>query len=193
MLVVLSGGGTAGHINPALALAEVLEERGVEVRFAGTPRGVESRLVPEAGIAFQPFEASGFNRKHPLSLVKALKLISHSTKEAKRWFSEIKPSAVVGFGGYVSIPVARAAEQIIDADAVKIGQRDERVYGIIQRTDLVLRIGILADVQQLRDLLLCVIMVDPQIADILVFQNFLSHEITRHELIVSGNQILHFI
>ena len=56
---------------------------------------------------------------------------------------------------------ARAAEQIIDADAVKIGQRDERVYGIIQRTDLVLRIGILADVQQLRDLLLCVIMVDP--------------------------------
>ena len=50
MLVVLSGGGTAGHINPALALAEVLEDRGVEVRFAGTPRGVESRLVPEAGI-----------------------------------------------------------------------------------------------------------------------------------------------
>ena len=109
MLVVLSGGGTAGHINPALALAEVLEDRGVEVRFAGTPRGVESRLVPEAGIAFQPFEASGFNRKHPLSLVKALKLISHSTKEAKRWFAEIEPSAVVGFGGYVSIPVARAA------------------------------------------------------------------------------------
>ena len=112
MLVVLSGGGTAGHINPALALAEVLEDRGVEVRFAGTPRGVESRLVPEAGIAFQPFEASGFNRKHPLSLVKALKLISHSTKEAKRWFAEIEPSAVVGFGGYVSIPVARAAEQM---------------------------------------------------------------------------------
>ena len=97
MLVVLSGGGTAGHINPALALAEVLEDRGAEVRFAGTSRGVESRLVPEAGIAFQPFEASGFNRKHPLSLVKALKLISHSTKEAKRWFAEIEPSAVVGF------------------------------------------------------------------------------------------------
>ena len=112
MLVVLSGGGTAGHINPALALAEVLEDRGAEVRFAGTSRGVESRLVPEAGIAFQPFEASGFNRKHPLSLVKALKLISHSTKEAKRWFAEIEPSAVVGFGGYVSIPVVRAAEQM---------------------------------------------------------------------------------
>lgn len=44
MLVVLSGGGTAGHINPALALAEVLEDRGVEVRFAGTPRG--GRVAP---------------------------------------------------------------------------------------------------------------------------------------------------
>lgn len=112
MLVVLSGGGTAGHINPALALAEVLGDRGAEVRFAGTPGGVEARLVPEAGIKFQPFEASGFNRKHPLSLIRALKLISHSTKQAKRWFSEVKPSVVVGFGGYVSIPVARAAEQM---------------------------------------------------------------------------------
>ena len=56
---------------------------------------------------------------------------------------------------------ARAAKQIIDADAVEISQRDERDHGIIQRTDLVLRVGILADVQQLRDLLLCVIMVDP--------------------------------
>lgn len=110
MLVVLSGGGTAGHINPALALAEVLADRGCEVRFAGTPRGVESRLVPEAGIPFKPFEASGFNRKHPLSLVKALRLIRKSTVQAKAWFKEIEPDVVVGFGGYVSIPVARAAE-----------------------------------------------------------------------------------
>ncbi|MEG0460332.1 glycosyltransferase [Gordonibacter sp.] len=49
MLVVLSGGGTAGHINPALALADVLVERGCDVRFAGTPTGVEARLVAEAG------------------------------------------------------------------------------------------------------------------------------------------------
>ena len=45
MLIVLSGGGTAGHINPALALADVLKQRGCEVRFAGTPTGVEARLV----------------------------------------------------------------------------------------------------------------------------------------------------
>lgn len=111
MLVVLSGGGTAGHINPALALAEVLTQRGCEVYFAGTPTGVESRLVPEAGIPFQAFEAAGFNRNHPLTLPKALMKIQKSTAKARRWFDEIHPDVVVGFGGYVCIPVARAAEQ----------------------------------------------------------------------------------
>ena len=110
MLVILSGGGTAGHINPALALAEVLEERGCQVKFAGTPTGVESRLVPQAGVEFVPFEAAGFNRRHPLSLVKALRLVSKSTKKAKAWLDEVKPDVVVGFGGYVSIPVGRAAQ-----------------------------------------------------------------------------------
>ena len=66
MRIVLSGGGTAGHINPALALAEVLIERGHEVMYAGTPNGVESKLVPAAGIPFKGFEAAGFDRSHPL-------------------------------------------------------------------------------------------------------------------------------
>ena len=111
MLIVLSGGGTAGHINPALALADVLKQRGCEVRFAGTPTGVEARLVREAGIPFTPFEAQGFNRNHPLTLPKAVLTIQKSTTLARRWFDEIRPDAVVGFGGYVCIPVARAAEQ----------------------------------------------------------------------------------
>ena len=112
MLFVLSGGGTAGHINPALALAEELTRRGHEVRFAGTPAGIESRLVPEAGFAFEPFEAAGFNRRHPLSIVKALKLINASRKKARRWFERIKPDAVVGFGGYVCLPVCSAAQDM---------------------------------------------------------------------------------
>ena len=62
MVIVLSGGGTAGHINPALAVAEVLESRGHTVLFAGTPQGVEARLVREAGIPFTAFEAAGFDR-----------------------------------------------------------------------------------------------------------------------------------
>ena len=67
--------------------------------------------MPEAGIAFQP-RGVRVSTANILSLVKALKLISHSTKEAKRRFAGIEPSAVVGFGGYVSIPGARAAEQM---------------------------------------------------------------------------------
>ncbi len=111
MLAVLSGGGTAGHINPALALADVLKERGCDVRFAGTPTGVEARLVREAGIPFTAFEAQGFNRNHPLTLPKAILKIQKSTQAARAWFDEIRPDVVVGFGGYVCIPVARAAEQ----------------------------------------------------------------------------------
>ena len=111
MLAVLSGGGTAGHINPAIALADELVARGHEVRFAGTPNGVEARLITDAGIPFTPFEASGFNRNHPLSIVKGVRLISKSTKAAKKWFDQIRPDVVVAFGGYVCLPVARAAEQ----------------------------------------------------------------------------------
>lgn len=73
MRIVLSGGGTAGHINPALALAEELQDRGHEVLFAGTPGGVEKTLVEMAGIPFKGFEVSGFDRSHPLTLVKGLK------------------------------------------------------------------------------------------------------------------------
>lgn len=112
MVVVLSGGGTAGHINPALALAEALQARGAEVHFAGTPGGLEARLVPEAGIPYQAFEASGFDRSRPLTLIKGIAKIERSAHRAKRWFAEIDPDVVVGFGGYVSIPVAHAAESL---------------------------------------------------------------------------------
>ena len=66
MKFVLTGGGTAGHINPALALAEILQECDHEVFFAGTPQGVEARLVGQTDIPFVAFEASGFDRERPL-------------------------------------------------------------------------------------------------------------------------------
>ena len=112
MLFVLSGGGTAGHINPAIALGQELRGRGHDVRFAGTPGGIEARLIPQAGFDFTPFEASGFNRRHPLSLLKALRLINASKSRAVEWFRREPPAAVVGFGGYVCIPVCQAAEEL---------------------------------------------------------------------------------
>lgn len=112
MRIVLSGGGTAGHINPALALAESLIEQGHEVFYAGTPQGVEARLVKEANLPFTPFEAKGFNRNHPKTIFSAARIIIKSTKLACAWFEEIKPDVVVAFGGYVCIPVGRAAKKM---------------------------------------------------------------------------------
>lgn len=112
MRIVLSGGGTAGHINPALALAESLIEQGHEVFYAGTPQGVEARLVKEANLPFTPFEAKGFNRNHPKTIFSAVRIITKSTKLACAWFEEIKPDVVVAFGGYVCIPVGRAAKKM---------------------------------------------------------------------------------
>lgn len=109
MRFILSGGGTAGHIYPALALCEELQKRGHEVYFAGTPRGVEARLVTEAQIPFKAFNTTGFNRNHPSTIFKAVSNMLRSTKEAKAWLAEIKPDAVIGFGAYVCIPVGRAA------------------------------------------------------------------------------------
>lgn len=111
MVIVLSGGGTAGHINPALAVAGILRDQGHTVYFAGCPGGIEERLVPEAGLPFKAFEAAGFNRNHPLSLIRALRLMAASTKKAEAWFDQIKPDVVVGFGGYVCMPVGRAASK----------------------------------------------------------------------------------
>ncbi len=80
--------------------------------FAGTPQGVEARLVREAGIPFTAFEAAGFDRSHPASIIGAVAKILKSTRAAKKWFADVKPDVVVGFGGCVSIPVGRAAEML---------------------------------------------------------------------------------
>lgn len=111
MRIILTGGGTAGHINPALAVAGVLQKQGHEVFYAGVPGKIEQRLANEAGLPFKGFEAAGFDRAHIKTLPAAVYKISRSTKKAKAWFREIKPACVVAFGGYVCIPVARAAEQ----------------------------------------------------------------------------------
>ena len=112
MKIVLSGGGTAGHINPALAVAEVLQKQGHEVFFAGTPQGVEKRLVGQTTIPFTAFEAAGFDRSAPWTLVTSVFKILKSSHKARVWMKELQPDVVVGFGGYVSIPVALAAEKM---------------------------------------------------------------------------------
>lgn len=112
MYFVISAGGTAGHINPALAVADELRQRGHEVLFVGTPNHIESKLACQAGFPFVGFEVSGFDKAHPLTLVSSGRKILKATKKAKAMFSERRPDAVLTFGAYVSIPVGRAAHEM---------------------------------------------------------------------------------
>ena len=109
--VLITGGGTGGHVYPGLAVAEALEELapGSEVRFAGTSRGIESVLVPRAGYRFTTLPASGFRglggRARLLFLVNFFLGFFRSVLMFLVW----RPRVVLGTGGYVSAPVMLAA------------------------------------------------------------------------------------
>jgi UDP-N-acetylglucosamine--N-acetylmuramyl-(pentapeptide) pyrophosphoryl-undecaprenol N-acetylglucosamine transferase len=105
----MSGGGTAGHIYPALTVAEQFAAEHDDVVFVGTPDGIESRLVPEAGVRFLGLPASGYDRSRPWTFVTSSLQIAWSVGRAWLWLGRERPDVVVGFGGYVSIPVGLAA------------------------------------------------------------------------------------
>lgn len=110
--VILSGGGTAGHIYPAIALADELKSRGYYILYAGTPQGVEARIVPDAGYQFKSFNVSGFDRQKPWTGITALLKLYKAKKQAITWLKENNPACCIGFGGYVSVPVMDAARSL---------------------------------------------------------------------------------
>ncbi|WP_390408470.1 undecaprenyldiphospho-muramoylpentapeptide beta-N-acetylglucosaminyltransferase [Lacticaseibacillus jixiensis] len=104
MRVIVSGGGTGGHIYPALALLEQLKQRDLldAVLYIGTKRGLESRIVPKAGIPFDTIELQGFKRSLSLENVKTVTEFVEGLRKAKQILKDFKPDVVVGTGGYVS-------------------------------------------------------------------------------------------
>lgn len=115
MRVLIAAGGTAGHINPALAIAGALKKADptAEIHFAGRKEGMEYRLVTQAGYAFHHIEITGFQRH--LSLhnigrnVVTLWNLALSGPKARAMMKELQPDLVIGCGGYVSGPVVRCA------------------------------------------------------------------------------------
>lgn len=109
--VLLTGGGTGGHIYPALSIAAGLRERSpnVELLYIGTQHGLESRLVGEAGIPFQTVEVQGLVRKSLLEIGRGLIMLAVGSLQAWRLVRNFRPDVVVGTGGYVSGPVVAAA------------------------------------------------------------------------------------
>lgn len=107
--VAIAAGGTGGHVFPALAVAEALRERGVEVHFLGTASGLEARAVPAAGFPLTTLDVAGVRRsgwRRRLGLPLAL---ARSVAAAWRALGSIRPTAVLGMGGYASAPAGLAA------------------------------------------------------------------------------------
>lgn len=118
MKVLLAGGGTAGHINPALAIAGFIKSKKPDTRFLfiGNKDGMEQRLVPQAGYDIKSITISGFKRSlSPKSMIENVKTVTRtftSSHEAKKIISEFKPDICIGTGGYVSGPVIRTAAKM---------------------------------------------------------------------------------
>ncbi|MEM7292664.1 MAG: undecaprenyldiphospho-muramoylpentapeptide beta-N-acetylglucosaminyltransferase [Pseudomonadota bacterium] len=107
--VMIAAGGTGGHVMPALAVARELHERGVDVTWVGTARGLESRLVPAAGIVIDWLSVEGIRGKGVLSLLLAPINILRACTQAWRIMRERRPIAVLGMGGFVAGPAGLVA------------------------------------------------------------------------------------
>lgn len=114
MKAIFCGGGTSGHVNPAVNIAETLKKRipETEIMFIGTQHGIESTLIPKLGYPIEFVEVSGFSRRLTLKNIKAAWHAFTSVGEAKKIIKKFKPDVVIGTGGYASWPTVKAASKL---------------------------------------------------------------------------------
>jgi UDP-N-acetylglucosamine--N-acetylmuramyl-(pentapeptide) pyrophosphoryl-undecaprenol N-acetylglucosamine transferase len=114
MRVIISAGGTGGHIYPALAIINKIKakEPKSEFLYIGTHNRMEKDIVPQHGINYKALTIIGFERKHILRNFKTLRYFLNAIKDAKKIISDFKPDIVIGVGGYVTGPVIYAAKKL---------------------------------------------------------------------------------
>jgi len=112
--ILLAGGGTAGHINPALAIAGYAKDKDADTKilFIGTKRGLESTLVPKSGYDIEYIEVEGLSKKLTLKNFKSLLHMLTAKAKCKKIIKNFKPDVVVGTGGYVCAPAVMAANSM---------------------------------------------------------------------------------
>jgi UDP-N-acetylglucosamine--N-acetylmuramyl-(pentapeptide) pyrophosphoryl-undecaprenol N-acetylglucosamine transferase len=108
--ILIAGGGTGGHIIPAVAVArELVDRHGAEVLFVGTARGLETRLVPGAGFALRLIDVGPLKSVSLMTRLRTLSRLPGSIGDCKQMIREFRPGAVLGVGGYASGPAMAAA------------------------------------------------------------------------------------
>ncbi len=114
MKVILCGGGTAGHIHPAIAIAEILKEKEAkaDILFIGREGGKENRAVKRARLKIKTLEVSGLKRQLSVKNIKSLYLAFKARFEAEKIIKEFTPDIIIGTGGYVCYPVIRAGQRL---------------------------------------------------------------------------------
>ncbi|HYE67624.1 MAG TPA: undecaprenyldiphospho-muramoylpentapeptide beta-N-acetylglucosaminyltransferase [Anaerovoracaceae bacterium] len=113
MKVIMTGGGTGGHIYPAIAIADKIKRKhpDAEILFVGTEKGMEKDLVPKNGYDIRFITVSGFHRKKLWKNIKTAMDLLKGNRQANKIVKEFKPDLVIGTGGYVCGPVVRAAHK----------------------------------------------------------------------------------
>ncbi|HVI42851.1 MAG TPA: undecaprenyldiphospho-muramoylpentapeptide beta-N-acetylglucosaminyltransferase [Anaerovoracaceae bacterium] len=113
MKVIMTGGGTGGHIYPAISIADKIKRKhpDAEILFVGTEKGMEKDLVPKNGYDIRFITVSGFHRKQLWKNLKTAMDLVKGNRQASRIVEEFKPDLVIGTGGYVCGPVVRAAHK----------------------------------------------------------------------------------
>lgn len=114
MRVIISAGGTGGHIYPALALINKIKENepNSEFLYIGTHNRMEKDIVPKKGIPFEAIEMYGFDRKHLFKNFKTVKCLISSSSKCKKIIKKFNPDIVIGVGGYVTVPVIKSAKKL---------------------------------------------------------------------------------
>lgn len=114
MKVILTCGGTGGHITPAIAIADTIRAncRGAEILFVGSKEGMENRIVPASGYRIHALRVAGLKRSLSFSNLKALYLAVGSVRAAKALLRDLRPDIVIGTGGYASFPTLLAATSL---------------------------------------------------------------------------------
>ncbi len=110
MRAILAGGGTGGHVIPAISIAQQLRsDYGAEVLFIGTSRGIENRLVPAAGFTLRLVQVGALNRVSLKTRLKTVFDLPRAVWDSRRILSDFQPDVVIGVGGYASGPAMLAA------------------------------------------------------------------------------------